>query len=93
MTDHADEAERHEEAEREAALLRHRNRHHANPHKGVAVVRCIDCGEPIPSGRLAAHPFAVRCIDDARRYELRRKHMVTAASAGPTSLLSPRRRA
>lgn len=28
---------------------------------------CIDCGEPIPAGRLEARPFADRCVPCAER--------------------------
>ena len=32
-------------------------------------VVCIECGEPIPSARLAAMPGAVRCVECQEEYE------------------------
>lgn len=71
--DHLDHAQALEEREREAAIERHRNRRAAPaaPRSGRC---CVDCGEPIPRKRLAAHPQATRCIDDARAQEARLKH-------------------
>jgi DnaK suppressor protein len=31
--------------------------------------RCIDCGKPIPAGRLAARPEVERCVADQQRFE------------------------
>lgn len=73
MTDVFDRAQALEERERDAAILRHRNRH-ADPRPNTKGRVCVDCGERIPSKRLAAHPHATRCIDDARRHEDRMKH-------------------
>jgi DnaK suppressor protein len=30
---------------------------------------CVDCGRPIPEGRLAARPEAVRCVEDQAKHE------------------------
>jgi RNA polymerase-binding protein DksA len=34
---------------------------------------CADCGRSIPPARLAAHPFAERCIDCATKLEARNR--------------------
>lgn len=73
MSDVVDRANDLAEEERLGALERHRNRHQVIPRSNTGRV-CVDCGERIPAKRLAAHPQASRCIEDARRYELRRKH-------------------
>lgn len=73
MSDPVDRANELAEEQRIGALERHRNRHQAMPRANTGRV-CVDCGQRIPAKRLAAHPHASRCIDDARRYELRRKH-------------------
>ncbi len=31
--------------------------------------KCIDCGKPIPEGRLEAIPWAKYCIDDQQRHD------------------------
>jgi len=36
--------------------------------------QCNDCGSDIDAGRLAAHPYARKCIDCARFEEHRRAH-------------------
>ncbi|HSB80939.1 MAG TPA: TraR/DksA family transcriptional regulator [Candidatus Methylomirabilis sp.] len=41
--------------------------------------QCIDCGEPIPSPRLRALPFALRCLPCQERYEARRIPMHSQA--------------
>lgn len=71
--DHLDHAQALEERERDAAIERHRNRVTA-PAATRTGRNCVDCDEPIPSKRLAAHPQAIRCIDHARADEARLKH-------------------
>ncbi|GII61815.1 molecular chaperone DnaK [Sphaerisporangium krabiense] len=34
--------------------------------------RCVDCGKPVPEGRLAARPEAARCVQCQSRRERRR---------------------
>lgn len=64
MTDIADLAETRIDAEREklGALLRAR----VAP---SGVTECDDCGEAIPPERLAAAPFATRCIHCQENFE------------------------
>lgn len=64
MTDIADLAENRIDAEREklGALLRAR----VAP---SGVTECEDCGETIPPARLAAAPFATRCIFCQTKFE------------------------
>ncbi len=34
---------------------------------------CVDCGNEIPAARLEAHPESVRCVEDQRIHEARRR--------------------
>jgi DnaK suppressor protein len=34
--------------------------------------RCVDCGKPVPEGRLEARPEAARCVECQSRQERRR---------------------
>lgn len=53
-----DRAQELEEAEREAAIRRHRSLSASTAASGD----CIDCGDPIPLARRKAAPAACRCI-------------------------------
>lgn len=74
MSDLADQAQAHEEQERAMVIERHVNRKRDEPVPNAQGRVCVDCGERIPAKRLAAHPNANRCIEDARRNEQRLKH-------------------
>lgn len=60
--DEADQAQRHEEAERAAALEAWRYRVLEDQWIVDGVVLCLDCAAPVPATRLAAAPWAVRCV-------------------------------
>lgn len=83
--DYIDEAQMVEECERREALHRFLLRRapeesqYRDPERGK--VLCLDCDEPIPAGRLAAHPHATRCIECQQDYdrELRYESRLYAA--------------
>lgn len=61
------------EDEREAALERHRQEMRsvqASPDGS-----CLECGLPIPSGRLAVWPNAARCVECQTDHERQQKAM------------------
>ena len=64
-----------EDCERNVALRRLRHSHEEEDEEKQlvddrsGVVLCRDCGEPIPTARLAAQRHAVRCIDCQREYD------------------------
>lgn len=73
LSDPSDRATLESERDLERALTAHRNR--VRPAKAATARSCCDCSEAIPPRRLAAHPEASRCIECARRFELRLKHL------------------
>lgn len=65
MADVVDIAQEHEEHMRNLALAGHR------PIKGVSLVYCIDCDDPIAQKRRIAAPGCTRCFSCAEDFELR----------------------
>ncbi len=49
--------------------------------------QCVNCGEPIPLGRLRALPFALRCLPCQERFESRRRSKEVLASTLGSSRL------
>lgn len=67
--DEGDQAQALEEAERAAAVAALRQRVREDPWIVAGVARCLDCAEPIAPARLAAAPWAVRCVSCQERVE------------------------
>jgi len=72
--DDADIAQRIEERQREQALTLHRERaqRQSEEESDVKTRNCIDCGDPISKARLAALPYAKRCVECQEYMEWRR---------------------
>lgn len=80
MTDIIDRAKEVEMLNRETALQNQQQR--ASQHEEPRIVNgrrcCIDCDEPIPSERLEASPYAVRCVWCQEDFELAQRRKVDA---------------
>lgn len=75
MTDLYDRATQVEELDREAAILRQRQRQQAQAPALTAgvVLECVECGEPIPIERRQAAQGCTRCIGCAQDNERQEK--------------------
>lgn len=89
MSDFADLGSEQEERERAAVIQRHINRKVDAPTPNAQGRVCVDCGERIPSKRLAAHPNATRCIEHALRHEQRLKHFAPPGARDRMRLIRP----
>lgn len=75
MGDIIDRAQRYEEFHRHQSLqaaLRSRSAAPETPLDIDGVRFCLDCEEPLPPGRVAANPHAVRCVPCQTKEERRR---------------------
>lgn len=75
MTDLYDRATQVEELDREAAIMRQRQRQQTQAPVLIAgvVLECIECGEPIPIERRQAVQGCTRCISCAEENERQEK--------------------